>query len=41
MYLACNVTSQDNIIKESREFMGGSLSWYVTSLNSLVGDITF
>ena len=35
-HLICHVTSRDNVIEGSYDFMGGSLSWKVTTLPSLV-----
>ena len=36
MVLACHLISQDHLIKRPRYFMGGSPSWKVTTLPSLV-----
>ena len=36
MNLVCHVIFQDHVIKVLCDFMGGSLSWYITTLPSLV-----
>ena len=36
MVLFCHLISQDHAIKESCDFTGGSFSWYVTKLPTLV-----
>ena len=35
-YLICHVTSQNQVIEGSSNFLSGSPSWYVTTLPSLV-----
>ena len=34
--LVCHVILQDHVVKGSCDFIGGSPSWYVTTLQSLV-----
>ena len=36
MALVCHMILQDHVIQGSCDFMGGTLSWYVTPLPSLV-----
>ena len=36
MALVCHMILQDHVIQGSFDFMGGTLSWYVTPLSRLV-----
>ena len=36
MVLVCHVISQGNVIKSSHDFVGGSISWLVTTVPNLV-----
>ena len=36
MALVCHMILQDHVIQGSCDFMGGTVSWYVTPLPSLV-----
>ena len=36
MYSICQVAAKDHLIEGSFKFLGGSSSWYITTLTSLV-----